>query len=108
MGGAASIVAGILSEDIGLIGRGMVDAIVEPARAHLVPGYIQVRKAALRAGAEGAAISGAGPSMIAIVDNARVRASSVAEAMKEAFKSAGVDSRAITSRPARGAIIINE
>lgn len=108
VGSAASIVAGILSEDIGLIGKGMVDAIAEPARAHLVPGYIEVRKAALEAGAEGAAISGAGPSMIAVVDNTKVRTSSVAEAMRTAFKSTGVESRAITSRPARGAIIARE
>jgi len=108
VGSAASIVAGILSEDIGLIGKGMVDAIVEPARAHLVPGYIEVRKAALEAGAEGAAMSGAGPSMIAVVDNTKVRTSSVAEAMRDAFKSTGVESRAITSRPARGVVITKE
>ena len=108
VGAAASIVAGIVTGDIDLIGKGMIDAIVEPARAHLVPGYTKVREAALEAGAEGAAISGAGPSMIAIVDNAKVRASSVAEAMRNAFKSAGVESRAITSKPARGAVIIKE
>jgi homoserine kinase len=108
LGGAVSIVAGILSGDIDLIGRGMVDTIVEPARAHLVPGYSEVRKAALEAGAVGAAISGAGPTMIAIVDNAKVQASSVAEAMKNALESIGVRSRAITSRPARGAVIIKE
>jgi homoserine kinase len=108
VGGAASIIAGILSEDIDLIGRGMVDAIVEPARAHLVPGYAEVREAALEAGAKGAAISGAGPSMIAIVDNTKVRASSVADAMKKAFESVGVGCRAITSRPARGALTIKE
>jgi homoserine kinase len=108
VGGAATIVAGILSEDIHLIGRGMIDAIVEPARARLVPGYAEVREAALKAGAEGTAISGAGPSMMAIVDNTKVRASSVAEAMKNAFESVGVESRAITSRPARGALTIKE
>ena len=108
MGGAASIIAGILSENIDLIGKGMVDAIVEPARAHLVPGYIEVRKAALEAGAGGAAISGAGPSMIAIVDTTKVRASSVADAMRDAFELVGVESRAITSRPATGAAIIKE
>jgi homoserine kinase len=108
VGGAASIIAGILSEDIGLIGKGMVDAIVEPARAHLVPGYAEVRRAALQAGAEGAAISGAGPSMIAIVDSTKVRASSVADAMRDAFELVGVESRAITSRPASGAAIIKE
>jgi homoserine kinase len=108
VGGAASIVAGILSENIDLIGKGMVDAIVEPARAHLVPGYAEVKKAALEAGAEGAAISGAGPSMIAIIDNTKVRASSVAEAMREAFESVGVESHAVASKPACGAAIIRE
>jgi homoserine kinase len=73
-----------------------------------VPGYAEVREAALEAGAEGAAISGAGPSMIAIVDNTRVRASSVAEAMKNAFESVGVESRAVTSRPAHGAALVKE
>jgi homoserine kinase len=108
VGGAASIIAGILSDDIALIGKGMVDAIVEPARAHLVPGYAEVRKAALDAGAVGVAISGAGPSMIAIVDNTKVRASSVAEAMRDAFESVGVESHAVASRPACGAVIIRE
>ena len=108
IGGAASIIAGILSEDIALMGRGMVDSIVEPARAHLVPGYAEVRKAALLAGAEGVAISGAGPSMMAIVDKTKVRASSVAEAMRNALKLVGVESQAITSRPASGALVIKE
>ncbi|WP_455363623.1 homoserine kinase [[Eubacterium] cellulosolvens] len=108
VGGAASIVAGILSEDIGLMGRGMVDWIVEPARAQLVPNYAGVRQAALRAGAEGVAISGAGPSMIAIVDNAKACAASVAEAMRGAFESAGVRCRALASRTARGATVLEE
>lgn len=108
IGGAASIVAGVLSGDVGLIGKGMVDAIVEPARARLVPGYAEVRQAALRAGAEGVAISGAGPSMIAIVDNRKLPAAPVAEAMNDAFESAGVECRALTSRPASGATILAE
>jgi len=106
--GVASIVTGILSEDIGLIGKGMVDAIVEPARARLIPGYAEVRRAALKAGAEGVAISGAGPSMIAIVDSAKVSPAPVAEAMREAFESAGVRCRALASKPARGATVIEE
>jgi homoserine kinase len=108
VGSAATIIAGILREDIGLVGKGMVDVIVEPARERSIPGYARIRKAALEAGAEGVAISGAGPSMIAIVDNAKVQASSVAEAMKNALKAIGVESIAITSRPAQGAVIIAE
>ena len=108
VGAAASIVAGILSENISLIGKGMVDAIVEPARAQLVPRYNEVRQAALRAGATGVAISGAGPSMIAIVDSATTSATSVAEAMKEIFESAGVRCRAVASKTACGATILKE
>jgi len=108
VGGAASIVAGILSENVSLIGKGMVDAIVEPARAQLVPGYTQVRQAALNAGAEGVAISGAGPSVIAIVDSARVSAAAVAEAMRQAFVTVGVQCRAIVSKTARGATVLEE
>ncbi len=108
VGSAASIVAGILSGDISLIGRGMIDVIVEPARAHLVPGYNDVRKAALEAGAEGVAISGAGPSMVAVVDNRKAQTSSVAEAMKNALKLNGFESRAITTRPTHGALIAKE
>jgi homoserine kinase len=108
VGGAASIVAGILSEDISLIGKGMVDVIVEPARTRLVPGYAQVRQAALKSGAEGVAISGAGPSVIAIVDNARVSAAKVAEAMRQAFVTAGVQSRAVVSKTAHGATVLKE
>jgi len=105
VGNAASIVAGFLSGDIGLIGRGMVDTIVEPARAHLVPGYSEVRKAALEAGAAGAAISGAGPTMIAIVDSMKAPASPVAKAMKNALESTGVGCRALVTKPACGAVV---
>ena len=42
------------------------DEIVEPARARFVPCYDSVREAALASGALGFAISGAGPSMIAL------------------------------------------
>jgi homoserine kinase len=108
VGGAASIVAGILSENVSLIGKGMVDVIVEPARARLVPGYAQVRQEALKAGAEGVAISGAGPSVIAILDNARVSAAKVAEAMRQAFESAGVQCRAVVSKTARDATVLKE
>jgi homoserine kinase len=74
----------------------------------LVPSYEEVRNAAFRAGAEGVAISGAGPSMIAIVDAAKTSASSVAVAMKEAFESGGVKCEALASKPSPGATILKE
>lgn len=41
------------------------DFIIEPQRQHLIPGFQQVKKAALEAGALGCSISGSGPSVFA-------------------------------------------
>ncbi len=100
---ASLMVAGFAKGDIDLIGRAMTDKIVEPARASLVPGYHQVRKNALKAGACGVAISGAGPSMIAFVNLKKAKAGAVGESMKEGFASAGVGSEIIITKIGRGA-----
>jgi homoserine kinase len=41
----------------------MHDVIVEPARAHLIPGFHEVKEAALGAGALACSISGGGPTL---------------------------------------------
>jgi homoserine kinase len=106
-GNAALVVAGFHLGDVGLIGRGMADLIVEPARKRLIPGYDSVRKATLKAGAAGVAISGAGPAVLALVDRALVSAADVAEAMKAAFVDTGVSCEACCTKPSfKGAIKI--
>ena len=62
---AASIVAGFMNKDVELIGNSVKDVIVEPARHHMIPGFMKVKEKAIRAGALGVTISGAGPSVIA-------------------------------------------
>jgi len=62
---AAAIVAGFMKKDLELIGNSIKDVIVEPARQHMIPGFIKVKQNALKAGALGVTISGAGPSIIA-------------------------------------------
>jgi len=106
IGQASGIIVGMLSGDIDLIGRSMTDAVVEPARARLVPCYREVRENALAAGAAGVAISGAGPAMIAFVDERRTPAIRVAQAMKEAFEAGGVGCLVSSSRPAEGAKVV--
>jgi len=96
---AASLVAGFHLGDVGMIGRGMTDMIVEPFRRKLIPGYEAVRKAALDAGAAGVAISGAGPGVIAIVDSMRTSTEDVADAMGEAFRGKGVECETCCSKP---------
>jgi homoserine kinase len=105
---AASVVAGFHLRDVEMIGRGMTDVIVEPARMRLIPSYTAVKKAAFEAGASGVAISGAGPAVIAVVDDTRVSAGDVAGAMRDAFLSAGVPCEACCSRPSfEGTVMVS-
>jgi len=106
VGGAAAMASGFAIGDVDLIGRSMLDAIVEPARAFLIPGYQQVRENALKAGACGVAISGAGPAMIAILNKKKANASKIANAIKEGFKSAGHNATAFATRPGKGVSLL--
>lgn len=106
VGKAAAMASGFAIGNVDLIGKSMCDAIVEPARAFLIPGYMQVKQNALEAGACGVTISGAGPAVIAIVNKRKADTTKVAEAMKEGFKTVGYKATAIATKPGRGAHIM--
>jgi homoserine kinase len=106
VGSAAAIASGFASGDVDLIGKSMSDAIVEPARAALIPAYHKVKEEALKTGACGVAISGAGPAMIAIVNRNKAKTSKVMKAMKAAFESAGLKATAFATAPGRGTYVL--
>ena len=66
---AAMMVAGFSTGNKYLIGKSMNDTIVEPARSHTIPNYDELKHELLRIGALGVTISGAGPSVISILDS---------------------------------------
>jgi homoserine kinase len=103
---ATTMVVGMANKDLSLIGKGMVDKIVEPARKKMIPGYDSVRSMALQAGAEGVCISGAGPSMLAIVDKKKVDPKKVLRSMTAGFKEGGVSSRGYVTRVGEGARVV--
>ncbi len=86
----------------------MSDSVVEPARAKLIPGLSEVKKSALEAGAAGVAISGAGPSILALVNTAERSLDEVAEAMRRAFESHSIECDAVGARPAPGARVVRK
>ncbi|MEM3641597.1 MAG: homoserine kinase [Candidatus Bathyarchaeia archaeon] len=106
VGHAATMAVGFALGDVALIGKAMSDAIVEPARAFMIPGYQKVKEMALNAGAYGVTISGAGPAVIAVIDNNETVASKVAESMVKGFKSAGVDAEAFCTKPGKGVSLL--
>ncbi|MEM1581315.1 MAG: homoserine kinase [Candidatus Bathyarchaeia archaeon] len=106
VGRAATFIAGIALNSVEIMGRGMMDAVIEPARSHLIPGLSYVKERALRSGAVGVAISGAGPSVIALINSETTSAEKVALSMKEAFESLGIKSRPLCAKPGQGARVI--
>lgn len=84
----ALFLTGLARNDLSLIRDGLRDVLVEPRRAPLIPGFDQVRQAALDHGALGAGISGGGPSLFGWFTS-QVEAEDAALAMQQAFADAG-------------------
>ncbi|PWA25109.1 GHMP kinase, ATP-binding, conserved site-containing protein [Artemisia annua] len=86
---AGALVAAVLQGDCVGLGKALSsDKIVEPRRAPLIPGMEDVKKAAIKAGAFGCTISGAGPTAVAITDNEE-KGREIGEKMVEAFMVGG-------------------
>ena len=104
---ASAIVAGFMKKEPELIGNSVKDVIVEPARQHMIPGYDKVKQNALKAGAYGVTISGAGPSVIAF-SKSSFDLKKISIAMSKGFKTANIECQTIICKPSKGAIHIKK
>ena len=88
---ACLVTAALLIGDLQALRIGMSDRLHQPYRAPMVPGFDQVLAAAHTAGALGACLSGAGPTMLAFTtgETAQVEA-----AMVEAWAAEGIGAEA--------------
>jgi len=98
----AALVTGLILGNSDMIRHGMIDDGAVKARVKYIPCYSVARDAALRAGAYGFAISGAGPSTVAITSKLNV--AKVAEAVKAAYSKCGVRATVLTANAAEGPI----
>jgi len=89
-GNVGGLVAGLYSEDYDLIGRSLVDVVIEPIRSILIPGYEKVKRATIEAGALGCSISGSGPSIFGL-SKGEETANKVKAAMGDVYTQYGVD-----------------
>lgn len=104
---AAAIVAGFMKKDPKLIGDSIKDVIVEPARQHMIPGFAKVKENALKAGAFGVTISGAGPSVIAF-SKSSADLKKISLAMSRGFASANTKCQTVICKPSKGALVIKK
>lgn len=94
MANACLISAAFAKNNYGLFARSLNDVVIEPIRSRLIKGFYEVKKAAIKAGADGMTISGAGPSVFAITDDSK-KAEKIKQAMKKTFKEFGVETSSI-------------
>jgi homoserine kinase len=104
---AAAIVAGFMKKDPDLIGNSIKDVIVEPARQHMIPGFAKVKENALKAGAYGVTISGAGPSVIAF-SKSSVNLEKISLAMSRGFASTNIECQTVICKPSKGATVVKK
>lgn len=88
-GNLGGFVAGLYTEDYELIGRSLVDYIVEPIRSILIPGFDLIKSESLQQGALGCGISGSGPSIYTL-NRGMETAQKVAAAMHRIYEQFGV------------------
>jgi len=96
-GNTAGLIAGLMKNDFELIGRSLEDAIIEPARAILIPNFYEIKQSALNAGALGCSISGSGPSIFAL-SNSYETAHAIQNAMTLVINKLGISLNAYISK----------
>jgi homoserine kinase len=80
----AGFISGCYTNDLDMIRASLEDVVIEPQRQALIPGFQEVRRAAMEAGALGCSISGAGPTTFAWVHASK--ATAVRDAMRTEFE----------------------
>ncbi len=86
----AGFISACYTNDIEMLRESFEDVIIERQRQSLIPGFSEVRAAAMQEGALGCSISGAGPSMFAWAEENR--ASAVLDAMRAQFAARDLES----------------
>ena len=101
----AGFISGCYSNDLDMIRDSFNDVIIEPQRHSLIPGFKDVQRGAMSAGALGCSISGAGPTIFAWAEIQHAEA--VRGAMVAAFTLHGLQSDCwVSSLEAYGARVV--
>jgi homoserine kinase len=85
----AGFISGCYTNDLDMIRASLEDVVIEPQRQALIPGFQNVRRAAMEAGALGCSISGAGPTTFAWARATDAQA--VMNAMRREFAAKSVE-----------------
>ncbi|ANY70361.1 homoserine kinase [Paenibacillus sp. BIHB 4019] len=93
------LVAALASGELGLIRHAMRDRLHQPYRAALIPGMAEILANAADYGALGAALSGAGPTLIAFVESDSPRKQELEHFLLETLKQEGIEAQTLWLKP---------
>lgn len=93
VGRAALLLAALKEQRHDLLSTALEDRLHQPYRKKLIPGFDAALAAAQKAGAFGACLSGAGPTLLAVAPVAK--AAAAGEAMRKAFAAKKISSRVL-------------
>lgn len=106
-GNVAGLVTGLFTNDYDLIGRSMVDVLVEPTRSILIPDFYKMRSIAMELGAVSFGISGSGPSVFALTKD-QDTAHLITQALQKQLKSIQINSLSfVSSVNKKGPVILD-
>ncbi len=105
VGWASGMLHAMMKRNVRMIGLYLDDRLALPYRKALIPGYEEVRNAAIAAGAYGVSIGGSGPTVFAVTQG---NASRIKKAMSDAFmRSAKLKSDTFITTPGVGARVLS-
>lgn len=93
------LVAALASGRFDLIKHAMRDRLHQPYRAALIPGMSAILEQATAHGALGAALSGAGPTLLALVDAGSTRKEELEAFLKATLLAEGIEAQMMWLRP---------
>jgi homoserine kinase len=101
------LVAALSTGNLEMIRHAMKDALHQPYRAALIPGMVHILEHAADHGALGAALSGAGPTMLALVDARSERKRELEDFLKQSFQAQGIEAVTTWLKPCKEGVTVS-
>ncbi|MCM3746698.1 homoserine kinase [Paenibacillus pasadenensis] len=109
VGRSSLLVAAFATGRLELIASAMRDRLHQPYRAPLIPGMAEVLEGAAEHGALGAALSGAGPTLLALVERDSSRLAELESFLTETLEAAGIGADLLRLQPdLDGPVVLDE
>mgnify|MGYP001197927727 FL=1 len=102
-----SFVSSLYSEDYDLMSRSVIDQVVEPDRAFLIPEFDNIKRISKNSGSIAVGISGSGPSIFSLSNN-RITSNKVLESISQHYSSMDIEHDVFISKVNSGGIKIIE